>query len=481
MFFYESFYFIFSFFFFSFFKRKNFSSCYEFVNFFINNIKKKSYLNSFINTYFEEALNCAFYIDNKVKNNKITKLSGIVIGLKDLICYKNHPIQASSKILYGFISQFSASFLEKLIKHDAIIIGHQNCDQFGMGSSNENSIFGPVLNPFNHLKVSGGSSGGSAVSVQSKLCSVSLASDTGGSVRQPASFCGVIGFKPTYSRISRYGLISYASSFDTVGIISNSILDCALVFEVISGIDVFDNICSDKVFSLKENNFSFKKYKIAYIKETLENDYINCDVKNNTLLLVDFLKNDGHIVNEINYDFINYMLPVYYIITTSEASMNLSRFDGIRYGYRNYYLNSINSVYINTRTEGFSDEVKKRILLGTFVTSSDYYNSYFLKAQKIRNLIKKKTSSILNFYDFIILPTTPTTAFNIGEYKINPNSMYFSDLYTVQASLSGIPSISIPNGFDRFNLPIGLQIMTSFFNENSLFFFSNYLINLKIN
>jgi aspartyl-tRNA(Asn)/glutamyl-tRNA(Gln) amidotransferase subunit A len=450
------------------------NNCYKIVNFFINNIKKKSYYNAFVNTYFEEALLKSTELDKKLSSNiSIGSLFGMVIGLKDLICYKHHPVQASSKILYGFISQFSATVVERLIKEDAIIIGHQNCDQFGMGSSNENSIFGPVLNPFNTLKVSGGSSGGSAVSVQSEMCSVSLGSDTGGSVRQPASFCGVIGFKPTYSRISRYGLISYASSFDTIGIISKNVLDCIRVFKVISGKDNLDNVTSSNILSLIKNNNS--KFKIAYINETLCNNYIQDDVKNRTLSFINFLKNDGHSVSKINYSFIDYLLPVYYIITTAESSSNLSRFDGIRYGYRDFYSDFIDSIYTDTRTRGFYNEVKKRILLGTFVLSSDYYDSYYLKAQKVRRLIKDSTEKILSYYDFIITPTTPTTAFNLGQFKLNPVSMYFSDLYTVQASLSGIPSISIPNGFDSSGLPVGIQVMTSAFNENKLLFFSNYL------
>jgi len=454
--------------------KKNKFSCLNKLEFYLNSIKKNLHLNAFINIYSKDAIFKSKKIDKKIKKKK---LSGIIVGLKDLICYKNYPIQASSKILKGFISKFNATLVNRIIQEDGIIIGHQNCDEFGMGSSNENSFFGPVLNPIDNNKVSGGSSGGSAVSVQKKMCCISIGSDTGGSIRQPASFCGVIGMKPTYSRISRYGLIAYASSFDTIGIISKNISECAKILEVVSGNDSLDNTSSFvKVDNYTEYiNFTNKKYKIAYIKQAINHKHLNKDIKQKTLLKIDFLKNNGYQVDEIDYNLLNYMLPVYHILSSAEASSNLSRFDGIRYGYKNNS-DALTSVYYKSRINGFNREVKRRILLGTFVLSSKYYNSYYLKAQKIRHLIKKTTRFIFNKYDFIISPTTPTTAFNIGENIKNPIAMYLSDLYTVQASLSGIPAISIPNGFDKKGMPVGLQIMSDVFEEKKLLSFANYLL-----
>ena len=454
-------------------KKKNY--CLDKINFYLNSIKKNLDFNSFINVYSNSVKYKSIEIDKKIFSNSSKELAGIVFGLKDLICYKNYPIQAGSKILMGFVSSFSSTVVKKIIQNDGLIIGHQNCDEFGMGSSGENSVFGSVLNPFDKKRVSGGSSSGSVVSIKKDMCCVSIASDTGGSVRQPSSFCGVIGIKPTYSKISRHGLISYSSSFDTIGIISKSILKCAKVLKIISGSDDFDNTSS--LLKIKNFNFFFnksldRKYKIAYIQEMINNKYLKKDIKQKTLSKLYFLKKNGHYVDKIKYNLFDYMLPVYYILTSIELSSNLSRFDGIRYGY----INNTHSTYYKVRTHGFSLEVKKRILLGTSILSSKYYNFFYLKAQKIRNMIKKTTRLIFNKYDFIISPTTPINAFKIGESIKNPFYTYLSDLYTVHASLSGIPAISIPNGFDQNGLPIGLQIMSDIFQEKKLLSFSNYLI-----
>ncbi len=452
-------------------------TCVDVVKGYLENISKKKHLNVFLEVFEEEALAKAKAIDEKFVLGTQGKLAGLVVGIKDLLCYQGHTIQASSKILEGFQSQFSGTAVERLINEDAIIIGRQNCDEFGMGSSNENSSFGPTLNEIDNSRVPGGSSGASAVSVQADLCMVALGSDTGGSVRQPAAFCGVIGLKPTYSRISRHGLIAYASSFDTIGIFSKTIADNARVLEVIAGKDEFDATVSQSQVDRYTEKLDFnKKVKVAYLKETLESEGLAEDIKSNTLAAIDFLKSDGHDVNPVEFPMIKYALPTYYILTTAEASSNLSRYDGVKYGYRSENAEDLLSMYKNSRTEAFGDEVIRRILLGTFVLSANYYDAYYTKAQKVRQLIKEQTESLLENYDFIILPTTPSTAFKIGEKNDDPLNMYLADLFTVQASVAGIPAISIPNGVDKDGLPIGLQIMTKNFNESDLFSFSKYML-----
>lgn len=456
------------------------TSCKELVAFYLQNIKSKAHLNVFLEVFETEALEKALEIDKKIKEGKAGKLAGMVIGLKDVLCYKDKKLQASSKILSGFESQFTGTAVQKLIDEDAIIIGRQNCDEFAMGSSNENSAYGPVLNEADNERVPGGSSGGSAVSVQANMCLVSLGSDTGGSVRQPAAFCGIIGLKPTYSRISRYGLIAYASSFDIIGIFSKSIEDNAIILEVIAGKDDFDSTVSQEVVPDYSKNISFnpgKKVKVAYIKETLESEGLNAEVKEKTLEKINFLKSQGHTVDAVEFPLLDYVLPTYYILTTAEASSNLSRFDGVKYGYRSQNTVDLESMYKKSRSEAFGIEVKRRIMLGTFILSASYYDAYYTKAQKVRRLIKEKTQQLLSDYDFIVLPTTPTTAFKLGEHSSNPLEMYLADLFTVQASVAGIPAISIPNGMDKEGLPIGLQIMANAFEESELYAFSKYILN----
>jgi aspartyl-tRNA(Asn)/glutamyl-tRNA(Gln) amidotransferase subunit A len=325
--------------------------------------------------------------------------------------------------------------------------------------------------------VPGGSSGGSAVAVQADLCLASLGSDTGGSVRQPAAFCGIIGLKPTYSRISRYGLVAYASSFDTIGILTRSIEDAALLLEIIAGKDEFDSTVSHRQVPAYTQQLTFnKKAKVAYIKDTLHSEGIQESIRKGMSTKIDFLKREGHIVEAIDLPALDYILPTYYILTTAEASSNLSRFDGVKYGYRSSQTDTLEHMYKYTRSEGFGEEVKRRIMLGTFILSASYYDAYYTKAQKVRRIIKQETDELLSVYDFLLLPTTPTTAFKIGEHTANPLEMYLADLFTVQANVAGIPAISVPNGIDTEGLPIGLQVMTSHFNESNLLAFSKYLI-----
>lgn len=457
-------------------------TCKSLTEQYLSTIRSKSHLNAFLEVFPEYALKKAEEVDQKLAKGTAGKLAGMVVGLKDVLCLKDFKLSASSKILEGFESQFTGTAVQRLIEEDAIIIGRQNCDEFAMGSSNENSAYGPVLNDADNTRVPGGSSGGSAVSVQADLCLVSLGSDTGGSVRQPAAFCGVVGLKPTYSRISRYGLIAYASSFDSIGIISKSIEDAALVLEVIAGADEYDSTVSFKPVPSYSNNLHFdKKVKIGYLKQAFEGEGVSDEIKNSTQSVLDLLKEEGNEVEAFEFPLLDYILPTYYILTTAEASSNLSRFDGVKFGYRSQNSKDLESMYKKTRSEGFGPEVQRRIMLGSFVLSAGFYDAYYTKAQKIRRLIKEETEKILSKYDFLIIPTTPTTAFKIGENTEDPISMYLADVFTVQANLSGIPAISIPNGKDSKGLPIGLQILTRAFDEQNLLAFSKVLLEKKLN
>jgi aspartyl-tRNA(Asn)/glutamyl-tRNA(Gln) amidotransferase subunit A len=456
-------------------------SCQDLVRHHLSNIKAKSHLNVFLSVYETEALTRAAEIDQKLKSGKAGKLAGLVIGLKDVLAYKDHPLQAGSKILDGFISQYNATAVERLLNEDAIIIGRQNCDEFAMGSSNENSAFGPVLNDADNTRVPGGSSGGSAVAVMADMCQVSLGSDTGGSVRQPAAFCGVVGLKPTYSRISRYGLIAYGSSFDCIGIFAKSVEDIALVLGVIAGEDEADSTVSRKAVADYSGELESPKktYKIAYVKEIDDAEGLQPEIREEIRARIELLKGAGYAVETIEFPLMEYILPTYYILATAEASSNLSRYDGVRYGYRSPNTKDLQSMYKKTRSEGFGKEVQRRILLGTFVLSASYYDAYYTKAQKVRRMIRDKTKEILRKYDFIVMPITPTTAFKLGEHTDNPLEMYLADLFSVQANVVGVPAISIPCGKDKKGLPIGLQVIADDFEESKLLHFSNLLMKLK--
>ena len=457
------------------------TTCSQLVASCLHNIDSNSHLNAFLEVYREEALEKAQLLDKKIANGTAGRLAGLVVGLKDMLCYQDHALQAGSKILEGFESQFNGTAVQRLLVEDAIIIGRQNCDEFGMGSSNENSAFGPVRNGLDPDRVPGGSSGGSAVAVQKAMCHVSLGSDTGGSVRQPAAFTGIIGIKPTYSRISRYGLISYASSFDTIGILSGNLENNALVLEIIAGPDEYDSTVSKNTvpeFSLLGNQ---PAARIGYIKESLEADGVQSEVKERTGEMLEQLREMGHEVTPVEFPLIDYVLPTYYLLTTAEASSNLSRYDGVKYGYRSKDEETLDSFYKHTRSEGFGKEVLKRIMLGTFVLSASYYDAYYTKAQKVRRLIKEKTKELFDQYDFIVLPTAPTTAFELGRFADDPLEMYHSDLFTVPASVSGNPAISIPNGFDKDGLPVGFQIIADDFNEQGLYNLSKDIIKQKEN
>ena len=447
---------------------------------YIKSIHDNKDLNIFIEVFENEAINRANEIDEKIKSKTHGKLAGMIIAIKDNLCYENHLVTASSKILKGFKSNYSATAIEKLLNEDAIIIGRVNCDEFAMGSTNKNSVYGPPLNPLNKKMVTGGSSGGSAAAVAANLCMVSLGSDTGGSVRQPASFCGVFGFKPTYSRVSRHGLISYASSFDQIGVLSNSLFDNALVLEVISGHDHNDNTSSKKRVQTYSNFEKKHNYKIAFLKETLDLKGLDSSIKKSTLGLIESLKSSGHQVEIYSFPFLEYLVPTYYVLTTAEASSNLARYDGIRYGHRSSEAENLNDTFVKSRTEGFGEEVKRRIMLGTFVLSSEYQDAYYTKAQKIRSLIQKETNKIFENFDFIITPSTPHTAFEIDSETDDPTDLYIEDIFTVHANLSGNPAISVPFGKCKKNLPFGIQVQAKNFDEKKIFNFVNQFLTHNI-
>jgi aspartyl-tRNA(Asn)/glutamyl-tRNA(Gln) amidotransferase subunit A len=457
------------------------SSCVEAVQFFLGKIAGSQNLNAFLNTYGEEALQSAKLLDEKRKSgHPVGKLHGVIVGLKDIICYKGHPVSAASRMLKGFTSIYSATVVEKLIKEEAIIIGHLNCDEFAMGSTNENSAYGNVLNALDETRVPGGSSGGSAVAVQAGLCMVSLGSDTGGSVRQPADFCGIIGLKPTYGRISRYGLIAFASSFDQIGIFAKTIPDIALTLGVIAGNDVRDSTSSTSPLPRLSGTPDLKNpahLKIAYFKEALEHKGLDPEIKSGFTDSLEKIKTLGHSVEAIGFEYLDYIVPAYYVLSTAEASSNLSRYDGVKYGYssKNDGI-ELREFYKRNRSLGFGKEVKRRILLGTFVLSSGYYDAYFTKAQQVRKLLVDRTNLIFKDFDIILLPVSPTTAFRIGEKTEDPVSMYLADIYTVYANLAGIPALAIPLFRHTNGMPFGIQAMTDRFKELSLIQFSQQLM-----
>ena len=446
----------------------------EIINYYLNKIEK-SKTNAFIEVFKDEALKNAVEIDKKIKNNSSGALAGMIIGIKDNICYQNHKVTASSKILNNFQSKFSSTAVERLIKEDAIIIGRLNCDEFAMGSSNENSSYGPVLNPLDHQKVPGGSSGGSAAAVAEGLCLAALGSDTGGSIRQPASFCGVVGFKPTYGRISRHGLISYASSFDQIGTFTKNVEDANILTHYMAGKDDFDSTLSSKKLNNKKISSISKKLSFGIPEEYLNFENSDPEIKEQTKNIIENLKDEGHQINYLKFPFLKHIVPCYYVLTTAEACSNLARYDGAHFGYRSNMSNDINSTYENSRTEGFGIEVKRRIMLGNFVLSSGYYDAYFTKAQKVRRLIQIKTNEMLESNDVLLFPTTPSTAFNIGEIK-DPIKMYLQDIFTVHANITGMPAISLPIGKHSNKLPFGIQLMTKNFTEDLLFSISKKLL-----
>ncbi len=450
-------------------------TCVSMVEYYLKNIELNKHLNAFLEVWGDEALARAEAIDQKVKAGTAGRLAGCVIALKDVLAYKDHRVGSSSKILEGFTSIYSATVVQRLLDEDAIFIGRTNCDEFAMGASNENSAFGPVLNAADNTRVPGGSSGGSAVAVQAQMAHAALGSDTGGSIRQPAAFTGIYGLKPTYGLISRWGLLAYASSFDQVGPMTKSIEDSALLTEIMAGADGQDATVFQQAAPVYVEPKAPAKAKFAVMKQAISEEGIDPEVRAMMLALIEKLTAAGHEVTYFDFPLLDYMVPAYYVLTTAEASSNLSRYSGMLYGKRSALAHDLDSTYTLTRTEGFGEEVKRRIMLGTFVLSSDQYDAYYDKAQRVRQVIRTETEKVLADADAILLPTTSTPAFKLGEKAADPIAMYMADLFTVQAPLAGNPAISIPAGTTAAGLPMGVQLMTGILEEQALFDLSKLL------
>ena len=438
------------------------------VSFFLQRIENNSDLNAF-NSVFNDCLPQAESVEKKILNGDAGKLAGMVVGVKDVLAVKDKPLTCSSKILKDFTAIYTSTAVQKLIDEDAVIIGKTNCDEFAMGSSNENSAFGNVLNPHDKSRVPGGSSGGSAVSVAAGLCDAALGTDTGGSIRQPAAFCGVYGLKPTYGRVSRFGLTAFASSFDSIGTFTNSIDDAAQILQVISGHDVKDSTSMDIPVPDFINNLSVnKKFNIGIPRECF-GEGLGDEIKSAIEIQIEKLKSDGHNIVEITLPHTEYAIAAYYILTTAEASSNLARYDGAHYGTRSENAGDLIDMYTDSRSENFGREVQRRIMLGTYVLSAGYYDAYYRKAQKVRRLLRQDFDEAFKKVDVILSPTTPSVAFKIGEKSSDPLQMYLEDIFTTSANLAGVPGINIPVGKNKDNLPIGMQFMANQFNELNLF------------
>lgn len=454
-------------------------SCRDIVKFYLDNIEKGKHLNAFLLVFNDEALKRADEIDMKLKAGTAGKLAGMVIAVKDVLSLKGYTLTCSSKILKNFEALYTATAVQRLLDEDAIIIGKTNCDEFAMGSSNENSAYGNVLNPLDDSRVPGGSSGGSAAAVAADMCMVSLGTDTGGSIRQPAAFCGVTGLKPTYGRISRYGLTAFASSFDSIGPFAKNIHSAALVLEVMAGKDKNDSTSTEHLvddYSSDLDNVDVSKMRIGVISD-LDESGLQTEIKDTMNQTIEMLRTNGAEIVPIELPNLKYSIQAYYILTTAEASSNLARYDGARYGVRAKDTAVLEDMYVNSRTEGFGVEVKRRIMLGTYVLSHGYYDAYYKKAQKVRRLIKEDFQRVFNDVDFILVPTTPTTAFKLGEKTDDPLAMYLNDIYTTSSNLSGNPALSVPAGKDGSGLPIGIQIIGKDFDEAGILRLGNYIMN----
>ena len=432
--------------------------------------EKEPEVQAFITTYLDEAKEKAKNIEDKINSGERDgDYAGIPIGIKDNICVKGTKTTCASKMLENFVAPYSASVAKKLEDENIISLGKLNMDEFAMGSSTETSYFKKTKNPWDLNRVPGGSSGGSAAAVASDMVPWALGSDTGGSIRQPASLCGVVGLKPTYGLVSRYGLVAFASSLDQIGPITKDVKDCSMLLTLIAGKDERDTTSVDsgnKDYTKALKN-DVKGMKIGVPKEFF-GEGINEEVKQKLLETIEIYKELGAEIEEFSLDIANYALATYYIIACAEASSNLGRFDGIRYGYRAPEYSNLKEIYKKSRSEGFGAEVKRRIILGTYVLSSGYYDAYYKKAQKVRTLVSNEFNKAFEKYDVILTPTSPVTAFKIGEKSDNPMEMYLSDICTVSINIAGIPAISIPCGLDKNGLPIGVQIIGNKFQEEKI-------------
>ena len=432
--------------------------------------EKEKDVKAFVTTTCDEALEKAKKIDAKRKSgDNVSNLAGIPIGIKDNLCTKGVKTTCSSRMLENFIAPYNATVVEKLNNENIISLGKLNMDEFAMGASTEYSYFKKTCNPWNLSRVPGGSSGGSAAAVAANLVPWALGSDTGGSIRQPASFCGVVGLKPTYGLVSRYGLVAFASSLDQIGPITKDVEDAAILLNVIAGHDERDTTSYDipKKDYAKTLKNDIKGMKIGIPKEYF-GEGINEEVKEKLEEAINIYKKLGAEVEEFSLDIAQYALATYYIIACAEASSNLGRFDGIRYGYRTSNFTNLKELYKNSRSEGFGPEVKRRIILGTYVLSSGYYDAYYKKAQQVRTLVKKEFDKAFEKYDILLTPTSPTVAFEIGTRSNNPLEMYLADICTVSVNIAGLPGISIPCGVNSENMPIGMQLIGNKFEEEKI-------------
>lgn len=457
-------------------QKKDFSA-QDLVRAYLDNIKKDK-TNAFLSIN-EEALLQAKKVDQILSKKKPNKLLGIPIAVKDIIMVEGQQATAASKILDNYIASYSATAIERLEEKGMIVIGKTNCDEFAMGSSNENSAYGPVLNPHDKKRVPGGSSGGSAAAVAANLAPVSLGTDTGGSIRQPAAFCGVVGIKPTYGRVSRYGLIALASSLDQVGPMTNNVKDAAYILQAMAGRDDLDSTTVDRPvpdyprFCGKTN----KTLRLGLVKECL--DYkIQPEISTAIDELIRRLKKEGWKISLVSLPNLDYALAAYYLIMPAEASSNLAKFDGLLYGLRAEKNLSLEQWYKTVRSRGFGAETKRRISLGTYVLSAGYYDAYYKQAQKVRTLIRNEYKRAFSKVDVLLTPATPSTAFALGEKTKDPLSMYLSDIFTVGANIAGIPGLVLPIGQDKNNLPIGLQLLASHWQEQKLFEVASYIEDL---
>ena len=435
----------------------------------INNINPK--INAYISITRDLAEAQANKIDQLInEDKKLPPLAGLPIAIKDNICTKGVITSCSSKMLKNFVAPYESTASSKLWSSGGICLGKTNLDEFAMGSSTETSVFGVTSNPWDVNRVPGGSSGGSAASVAAGLCAAAIGSDTGGSIRQPASFCGVVGLKPTYGRVSRWGLIAFASSLDQIGPITNSVADAAEILYSIAGKDPYDSTCLDKPIPnyIKDLNKSIKDLKIGIIKECFDHPGLNTEVKESVLSGVERFRNLGAQIIDIECPRFNDGIATYYVIAPSEASANLARYDGVKYGYRSDNESNLLDMTSKSRANGFGDEVQRRILIGTYALSAGYSDEYYKKAQRVRTLIRKDFDNAFKKVDILLTPTCPTTAFLKGDFLNDPLSMYLSDLLTVPANLAGLPAISIPCGFDKKGLPIGLQLIGNVLEESRI-------------
>ncbi len=442
----------------------------ELVDHYISRIHEKDpELNLFVECFEEEAREKAVQVQERIRQGAQGSLAGLVIAIKDNICIKDRQVTAASRILDGFTSLYDATVIERLEEADAIIIGRTNCDEFAMGSSNENSRYGPSRNPIDPERVPGGSSGAPAAAVKAGMCLAALGSDTGGSVRQPAAFCDVVGFKPSYGRVSRHGLIAYASSFDQIGPLTQSVEDAGRILSTIGGSDEYDSTCSEReVPDLSKVPVPDASLSFAYFEDVMEREGLDPELRNGTEGVLQELSQKGHAIHGEHFGYLDHLVPAYQVLSNAEASSNLARYDGIHFGFRSEEAEGTEESYLRSRTEGFGPEVKRRIMLGTFVLSAGYYDAYFGKAQKVRRLIRERTLGILEEHDVILIPTAPSTPFKVGDKIDDPITMYLQDIFTVQANLAGIPAISLPLGQHTNGLPYGVQLMAAPFKEKEL-------------